>query len=544
LSLSSTAVVIKQLTEQNELHSHPGRLSFSILLFQDLAAVLFLILIPSLAGPVDTSLTPSLMALGKGVGIFIVLAFIGRWLLRPLFHEVAKAHSTELFMMATLLVVLGAAGVTHYLNLSMSLGAFLAGLMLGETEFRHQIEIDIRPFRDVLLGLFFITVGSWLKLSDLPGHWHWVLVVLLALTLGKATLITALTLISERVSLNKAIRTGLILAQGGEFSFVVLTEAMGHKLLDPEQNQVVVAAVVLSIFLSPLIIRYNKKIASLFNRKVPGHDLEIESEATAAALLEHTAELKEHVIICGFGRVGQILARVLEQEHIPSVALDLDPSRISKATLAGELSFYGDARRPETLAAAGLARARMLVISFDDEEAALEVLKHVRALRLDLPIFVRTQDDSNLAAFQEAGATEVVPEILEASLMLAAHLLLTLGVPASKVLLKVREAHADRYRMFKGYFQGTDDTNTLETEENERRGLHTITITEGATAAGKSYDELFGTDTPSPIKMITRESMRITDPEGSIALQPGDVLVVYASPEEFYLFEEKILRGL
>lgn len=541
LALSSTAVVAKQLGEQHELHTIHGRLSISILLFQDLAAVLFLIIIPAMAGNADAPmLTPILWALAKGIGVSIVLALAGLWLLRPLFHEVARSHSAELFMLAILLVALSAAWITHQLHLSMALGAFLAGLMLGETEFRHQVEIDIRPFRDVLLGLFFITVGALLQISALPTHWHWVLLLLTALITLKTLLIMGLARFIGRASLPKAFRTGLILAQGGEFGFVVLTVGINNKLIDPAQSQIVVAAVVLSIVVAPILIRYNKKFANFLFKKTEENPPD---ERKSQQLAEHTAELKEHVIICGFGRVGQILSRFLEQESIPSVALDLDPIRISSTSLAGEHAFYGDARRPEILAAAGLARARMVVISFADEPAALETLQHIRALRLDVPVFVRTRNDSNLKTFQEAGATEVVPESLEASLMLASHLLLTLGVPASRIVFKIRAIHADRYQIMQGFFKGQDDPTLLEDEDVMRKSLHTINIPEGAFAVDKSIGDLDIPNTPFIVKVLTRGDERYADPESFMVIESGDVLVIYATPEDYYIVSEHLLSG-
>lgn len=541
LALSSTAVVVKQLAEQHELQSIHGRLAFSILLFQDIAAVFFLIVIPALAGNSEEGLLmPMLYTLAKGIGVCIVLGLLGQWLLRPLFHEVAKSHSTELFMMAALLVVLGAAWLTHELQLSMALGAFLAGLMLGETEFRHQIEIDIRPFRDVLLGLFFITIGALLNINTLPKYWYWILCILVSLIAFKTLLIMGLARVVKGVSREKAFRTGLILAQGGEFGFVILTVAIKHKLIDPAQSQVVVAAVVLSIVVAPLLIRYNKPIADwIFHR----HEKLPPEEHKASDLKGHTSILKDHVIICGFGRVGQILARFLEQEDIPSVALDLDPMRISSSTLAGENAYFGDARRPDVLASAGLARARMVVISFADEPAALETLRHIRALRLDVPVFVRTRNDSNLKAFQEAGATEVVPESLEASLMLASHLLLMLGVPASRIVFKIRAIHADRYRIIQGFFKGIDDPTLLDQEESERMSLHAVTVTENAYAIGKTIEEISDPDNPLTIKALTRGVTRYSDPDLNMIIEEGDVLVLYATPEAMYLLNERILRG-
>lgn len=542
LALSSTAVVAKQLSEQHELHTPHGRLAISILLFQDLAAVLFLIIIPAMAAPSDTPLlAPMLMALAKGIGVCIAMALAGQWLLRPLFHNVAKARSSELFMLAILLVALGAAWITSALQLSMALGAFLAGLMLGETEYRHQVEIDIRPFRDVLLGLFFISVGALFRLDLLPLHWHWVLFVLVCLIVLKTFLIMGLTKILGKVSTQKAFRTGVILAQGGEFGFVVLTVAINNKLIDPEQSQVLVAAVVLSIAVAPILIRYNKSLAQwLF--KQPEEIPNIPQKSYQLA--EHAAELKEHVIICGFGRVGQILSRFLEQENISSIALDLDPVRISSSALAGEHTFYGDVRRPEVLAAAGLGRARMVVISFADEPAALETLQHIRALRGDVPVFVRTRNDSNLKTFQEAGATEVVPESLEASLMLASHLLLMLGVPASRILFKIRAIHADRYQNIQGFFKGTDDPLLLEDAEATRMGLDAITVPEECFAVGKCIQDIIDPENPVIIKVLTRGDIRYPEPDHEMIIQTGDVLVLYATPEAIYRLNEIVLRGL
>lgn len=544
LALSSTAVVVKMLTEQKEIHTPYGRLSVSILLFQDLAAVLFLILIPALSTHSSSTSelwNPLLLALTKGIGAFVVMAIAGQWLLRPLFHEVAKARSTEVFMLATLFVTLGAAWITHKLDLSMALGAFLAGMMLGETEFRPRLEIDMRPFRDVLLGLFFITVGALLNITELPEHWYWVAIILVSLLIIKTFVITTLVKLFSGFSTPKAFRTGLILAQGGEFGFVILTVAINHELIDPEQMQVLVAAVVLSIVIAPFLIRHNKAISNVFFRQ-PTED--ISETAQPYLLAEHAAELKDHIIICGFGRVGQILARFLEQEHIPHIALDLDPMRIASSALAGEKAFYGDARHPEILAAAGLARARMIVISFADEPAALETLKHIRSLRLDIPVFVRTRNDSNLKSFQDAGATEVVPESLEASLMLASHLLLNLGVPASKVVTKIRSVQSDRYRMLQGFFKGSEERTQLEDEEDSNLSLNTITVPEKAFAIGKTLRELSTAEAPFPIKSLIRESIRYTDPDPNMVIQEGDILVLYTSPEALYLYNEKILQGV
>jgi len=537
LTLSSTAVVVKQLAEQNEQHLGHGKLAISILIFQDIAAVIFLIVIPAMTGNVEESLVNTVfITLGKGVAVLIGLTVLGQFILRPLFHEVAKAHSTELFMLATLLVSLSAAGFTYYLDMSMALGAFIAGLMLGETEFRHQIETDIKPFQDVLLGLFFITVGALLDIRDLPDHWHIVALLLIAIITIKTILVFASVAIIGRAKLKDALRTGLILAQGGEFGFVILTEAIKYGVIDPEQRQVVFAAVVMSIVTAPMLIRYNEKIAAFFFRQ------EKPTEVPIQDLAEQAVELKDHVIICGYGRVGQILARFLDQENIPSIALDLEPNRVNKAKQAGEQTFYGNATQPQALSAAGLARARMLVITFGNETAALATLKLVKSLRLDIPVFVRTRDDSNLDSFQSAGATEVVPESLEGSLMLASHLLLTLGVPTQKIIDRVRKVHTDRYQILQGYFTGADD-NTLLEEESSRKNLHSICVAENAHSIGKSIREIIEGMGEVVVKAIIRDNVRFPKPHIDMELRENDTLVLYATPEVAYLVEEKILSG-
>lgn len=543
LALSSTAVVVKQLTEQKKQHTAFGSMAINILLFQDLAAVGFLILIPAFSGnESDPILATFLLTLVKGVFAFVSMTLLSMWVLRPLFHEVAKARSTELFMMATLLVALSAAGVTYYLGLSMALGAFIAGLMLGETEFRHQIELDIRPFRDVLLGLFFVVIGANLDLSLLPSILDKVLMLLVAIIAVKMILIAGIVKTFSRLSIQSSLRTGLILAHGGEFTFVLLTEAIDHDLLSRSERPILFSAVVISLMLAPLLIRYSEQIIDLFSRSNKKEELDLK-DLNPNQLVDLAAELENHVILCGYGRVGQILARFLDQEEIPWIALDMDPVRLSKSSIAGEHAFYGDSTSPHTLLAAGLARARMIVITFADEEPALQVVKHVREMRLDVPLFVRTQDDSNLKAFQDAGATEVVPETLESSLMLASHLLLTLGVPTKKIIDKIRTIHADRYEILRGMYRGEDDISLIDHETESRRSLHSIFVPEGAKAVNQRISIIAPDDEEFYVKSLTRDGERISDPALDTSIQVGDVLVIFATPEESTAFEQQLLNG-
>lgn len=544
LGLSSTAVVVKQLVEQKNQHSSYGSMAINVLLFQDLAAVGFLILIPAFSGNGSHPIYITFMlTIIKGVFAFVSMTLLSMWVLRPLFHEVAKARSTELFMMATLLVALSAAAVTYYLDLSMALGAFLAGLMLGETEFRHQIELDISPFRDVLLGLFFVIIGANLDLSLLPHIIDKVLLLLVAIIIGKMILIAGVVKTFSRLSINAALRVGIILAHGGEFTFVILTEAIDANLISEDKRSILFSAVVLSIMFAPLLIRYNEQIIDFFNRNRKKEDTDLK-EFNSNQLTDLAAELENHVILCGYGRVGQILARFLDQEEIPWIALDTDPVLLSKSSIAGEHAFFGDVTYPNTLLSAGLSRARMVVITFSDEDPALKTLKHVREMRLDLPVFVRTKDDSNLNAFQEAGATEVVPETLEGSLMLASHLMLTLGVPTKKIIDKIRTIHADRYEILRGMYRGEDDVMRIEDETESRRSLHSIFVPEGANVINQPLSAIAPNEEEFYIKSLTRNSERELDPDLATPIQTGDVIVIFATPEEATAIEEQILNGV
>ena len=545
LSLSSTAVVLKQLKEQQEQQTNHGRLCVKILLFQDIAAVLLLIIIPALDNNNGFVLTNFLITMLKGTGVFLVVTLIGSRIIKPLFHEVAKAHSTELFMLATLLVALSAAAATHYFELSMALGAFLSGLILGETEFRHQIEVDIRPFREVLLGLFFIIVGSFLDLKILPNIWLDLLLIVGVLILVEAVIIFGIICAFGKLKIDSALKTGIILAHGGEFGFVALTEAINHNLISPEQKSVVFAAVVISVMLAPVLIKFNQQIASLFiknTKENPTYD-------DVTLIKNHAENLRDHVIICGFGRVGQILARFITQEKIDWLAIDLDPALSKKSAIAGEHVFHGDAAKPEILLAAGISRAKMVVLSSSNEKINLEIVKYLRNMRLDLQILVRTLVDSSLQAFEDAGATEIVPEILEGSIMLASHLLFALGVSTNKIVNQIKRNHITRYEMLRHLYKGQEEIYWLEEEEHNRRSLQTIIIPEQSVATNQTIEQFFpplaediDPNSTYTLKSIIRKGKRYENPLPNTTLLEQDVLVVLATAEEKTILEQQILK--
>ncbi|MFO2464039.1 monovalent cation:proton antiporter-2 (CPA2) family protein [Pseudomonas sp. 15FMM2] len=449
LALSSTAIVSKELTSLGEIFSSHGQNAIGVLLFQDVVAVLLLTLVPVFAGSSDQAWYWALpVTLGKTVLLFLGLLLASRWLLPRLFHEVAASHSAELFVLLALVIVLLTAWLTHLLGLSPALGAFLAGMLLGESHYRHQIEADIRPFRDILLGLFFVSIGMLIDLQLFLSHSLQILGLTLALILIKGGIVALLVKLrgSDRET---AWRSGLALAQGGEFCFALMAQMQLNNLLPAENSSMLLAATFCSMLLTPLLLRAAPGIARRLHRK-PNQQVQLE-EITAL-----NAELRGHVLICGYGRVGQAIGRFLRSEQHAFIALDDDPERVREATTEDSSVHYGDCRRGELLSAVGLERARLLVIAVDNTDVALAILKEARRINHKVPILVRTRDDSQLTELKAAGASEVVPELLESSLMLASHALIMLGLPDQQVRNRVDEVRHNRYRLLHGFYQKTN----------------------------------------------------------------------------------------
>lgn len=537
-AMSSTAIAAKQLSEQAEINLQHGRLAVAVLLFQDLAVIPFLILIPALNHGLDSTLAADLLkAFGKGFLAVVVILAAGRWLLRPLLHQIATARSAELFTLTALLVTMASAFGTAALGLSLALGGFLAGMMLAETEYRHQVEADIRPFRDVLLGLFFITVGMLLNPEVVARHWLLLVGAVLGLLLFKTVLIAALSRYLGADN-NAALRTGLVLAQGGEFGFALLSLGLAQHVIRAPVAEFGLAVIVVSMMAGPLLIRYNRLLAE---RLFP------ESAAEEHDLLQHDIgrhqlHLENHVVIVGYGRVGQNVARFLEPEGFEFVALDLDPLRVRHAREAGDPVYYGDGTNRDVLRAAGIERARVLVISYFKVSTALKILGHVKKMRPDIPVLVRTRDDAELEKLQEAGATEIIPETLESSLMLASHLLHVLHVPMSEILRKIQEVRTHRYSLLRSVFRGQD---ALPMDESHafREQLHTLTLSGGAHAINRSLAEINLKSLGVVVTALRREGVVGRQPPAVTVLKEGDVMVLWGTPEKLEDAEERLLRG-
>ncbi|MCX7137571.1 MAG: cation:proton antiporter, partial [Proteobacteria bacterium] len=474
VAMSSTAIVSKMLADKLELNTLHGRQVIGVLLFQDLAVVplLILILIPALAGDPGDMAAGLSIALVKAAVVLSILLYFGQRPMRAWFHLVATQKSSELFVLNVLLITLGLAFITELAGLSLVLGAFIAGMLISETEYRYQVEDNIKPFRDVLLGLFFVTIGMKLDIALVYGNLPWVVLVLAMLIALKTLLIAGLSRLFGSDT-GAALRTGLDLAQGGEFGFVLLSLAAPLHLVPEAQLQTVLAAMVLSMLAAPFIIERSEHIVRHFSgaewmaRAMELHNVAVQSMAA-----------NQHVVVCGYGRSGQNLARLLTTEGFGFIALDVDPKRVKEAAAAGEHVVYGDAARREVLIAAGMLRARALVVTIADSALALRILAQVRELRPGLPVVVRMLDDTEIDRLKDAGATAVLAEIMEGSLMLASHTLVQLGVPLNRVLRRIRDTREQRYSLLRGFFHGASD-EIEDAAQGEQRLLHSVLITPG-----------------------------------------------------------------
>ncbi|HQX07379.1 MAG TPA: monovalent cation:proton antiporter-2 (CPA2) family protein [Zoogloea sp.] len=538
LAMSSTAILSKLLSDRLELDSRHGRETIGVLLFQDLAVVPLLILIPALSKPADEMLTTLALATVKAVVMLSIVLFLGQKLMRRWFFQVARQRSAEFFMLNVLFITLGLAWLTEIAGLSMALGAFLAGMLISETEYRYHVEEDIKPFRDVLLGLFFVTVGMFLDVGQIIRSLPAVLAMLAALLLGKFVLVGVASRLLGSPQ-GTAARTGLWLCAGGEFGFVLLSQIDAARLLPPALSQVVVAALVLSMLLAPLLVQYSEKLVL---RLVPSEwmtrSLQLTNIATQSMFVD------KHAILCGFGRNGQYLGRLLEQEGITYIALDLDPERVREAAAAGETVVFGDAAKRETLIAAGINRASVVVVTYADTDAALRAMSQIRACRPDVPVVVRTADEVDLDKLRQAGAAEVVPEAVESSLMLASHALALLGVPMPRILKRIREVRAERYHLLRGLYRGGDHLHEEALEERQQTRLHSIVMAVGAHAIGHSLEELRLRETGVEVSAVRRQRIRVVDPTPDTRIELDDVLVLLGTPSQLASAETRLFKGL
>lgn len=538
VAMSSTAIVMKQLKDQFELNSPHGLNAIGILLFQDLAVIPILILFAGLSTGANGSLFVILLwSVIKGVFAAIVILALGRWLLKPLFQLIASTRVIELFTLTVLLVALAAAWLTNKLGLSYVLGAFLAGMMLSESQYRYQIEIEIRPFRDILLGLFFITVGMLLNVTMWYETWIWILLLLAALLFGKLILIYLLCRISGSEN-SSALRTGLVLAQGGEFGFAILSVVLVNRLLPPDYGQVVLSALILSFALAPVLIYFNKYITQLVFPKT----LKAVEEKIQTEIVGKTMQLKDHIILCGYGRVGQNVARFLEKEKIPYIGIDLDPVLVNNASLAGANVVYGDATHPDILQASRIDVVKALVISFDDVRSAIKILNLVREKNKKLPILVRCKDMVEFDQLQSHGATRIIAEIYEESLTLAYHLLQYIRVPQKKIIHLLHEVREKDYELLRKVYPGEFEEE-LETGVALHEQLRPILLFEGAFAIDHRLGELKLNQFSVEVIAIRHGGEKPVKPHANVKLRAGDIIILFGAVDKLEEAERFLLKG-
>ena len=537
LTMSSTAIVSKLLIERLDLNSRHGKLSIGILLFQDIAVIPILILIPALSSQSIDINTIFISISLKVILLLSILFWLGKPVMNFWFGLVAKQKSRELFVLNVLMVTMFFAYLTELAGLSYALGAFLAGMLISETRYRYQVESDISSFRDILLGLFFISVGMMLNLNVFFDNFWVILSILFAYTLFKASLIALLTK-AFKYEMGVGIRTGVILGQAGEFSFVILALANEQNLIGGEILQIVLSVCLLSMITASFLIPYNGKIARFLSRSYTKN-----SQKNIDKIDEVGHNLSDHVILCGYGRSGQFLGRFLKEENISFIAIDMDLNRVNDAASAGEKVMYGDASRRVVLNAAGISSCKAVIITYADDRASSKVLSVITESYLELPIIVRTTDETSIERLQEEGASEVVPEVLEGSLMLGSHALIMLGVPLGRVVKKIRAFRSERYAMLRGYFKGTTDI-TDDFSGQEQLELHSIEVRKNPLLLSVKLDSIRFEDFHVQIQYLRRPNMlEDIEPRPDILLSNGDTLVILGLQKDINRFEKYLSTG-
>ena len=537
-SLSSTAIVSGELSNLGLLKKRHGEIAIGILLFQDLAAIVLLVAVPLVSSQSEGfSLGGLLFTITEGLVLLAAFFFTSRYLLPHLLREIATQKSDQLLVLAALVIVLLSAMLTSSIGLSMELGAFLAGMMLGDTRFKHQLEADIRPFRDLLLGLFFITIGMLVDLGQLVSFWPYLLLGGLLLMITKAFLITGVVkLLGE--SWRSAIPAGLTLAQGSEFLFALLALSVRSQLVNQNVASNLITIVIISMVMTPLLIKHSPNLVDSFISRIGNKTL----QATNEEIFDREIKKKNHILILGFGRVGQTIARFLRPLNIDYLVLETDDIRIKEASAVDEPIFYGDSSRIDILKAAGAANASIVVVTFDDTDLATKIIENVKNINSTIPVLVRTRDDSHLEDLLSAGAEEVIPETHEASLTMVSHLLLMVEYPDIMVHSIIDKARRDRYRMLKGFYHG-ERLGFLGKKSQSSAIIHAVNLPKGAFVCGKTIAELL---LPMDINIldIHRDNLVISAEQNQdLVLQHGDIVVLRGLVDQLDAGESYLLQG-
>ncbi len=535
LAMSSTAIVVKALTEKGELDTQHGKNVIGVLLFQDLVVILLLILIPSLGkNPGDIVFALSIAGIKITIALVLIF-FVGQKIFSSWFRIVASFRSQELFMLNVFLVAIGMSAITYYFGLSMALGAFMAGMLISETPYRYQVEEGIASFRDILLGLFFITVGMMVDVNAVIKELHLVLFLFFAALLFKFIIIASL---ARRFgsSSGVAIRTGICLAQAGEFGFVLINQIDQLDWIDPSLSQAVLAAMLLSMLVAPILIQYSNTIAlRLSKNEWFSQSLDL------TKIVAQSIQNDQHVIICGFGATGQHVATILENEGITYVALDSDPTRVQQASEAGRSVVYG-ACNSNNLIAAGIVRAKAIVVTFRSVQESIKVIQQIEELNPGIPILVRARDDAEMNKLILAGATQVVPEKAEGSVMLAAQVLSLVGVPLRRVMRRASEAREDRYGKLRGYFPSNEEEGADDVDAIRLSSIHLKTQMNGVNKSLEWVENLGVVVQNVRRKLDGQKAYTKLEPSPELLLESEDILVLSGNVATLHQAEKLITK--
>ncbi len=526
VAMSSTAIASKMLTENGELSSHVGRLSMSVLIFQDLMVVPAIIITGFFASNLEGNILSSLsFDLIKGIFTFTVLVVLGKKVFTPIFNEVARARSSELFTLVALFIALGAAYFSDLMGMSKEFGAFLAGAIIGGTPYHHQVENDIRPFRDVLLGLFFIGIGTMININVFSQYAGLIIGIACVIVMGKFFTIRLLIKTLKLGDPSEATKIGLYLAQAGEFGFVLVALASHYNFFGNKDSQILLASLILSMLISIIALRFQKYLIPRVN---PGK-------------LEQLEIKKGCIIIMGFGRVGQWIGKSLQSQHHEYLALDLDPTLVNQARLAGENVVYANGAEAGILEALKIREAAAVVLTFQDPIISLKVLTQIRLMSKTLPVVVRTKNDNDIKTLMDAGATQVIADALEASLMMSLHLLVTLGMDLKQAIDWSENLRRDRYTLLKGYFLGEGEELNNDTDPAFQQ--RAILIETGFFAQDQTLHALHPSGYGVEVLAIRKNGILAPYPAPQARVHAGDVLVITGHPENLDRFEWHLLEG-
>jgi CPA2 family monovalent cation:H+ antiporter-2 len=536
-ALSSTAIVLKTYQDRLELDTPHGRASVGILIFQDLCIVPMMLLAPILSGREGSSFINIAGRLGTAAAVILGIIFAARTVVPFLLYQVVRLRSPEVFIIFVVLLILGTAWLTSQFGLSMALGAFIAGLVLSESEYSHQIVSDILPFRDVFNSIFFISIGMLLSLSALAAHLPRVLLWLGAILIGNTLIVTAVARLL-RYPLRVALMIGLGLAQVGEFSFILAKVGNAQGLLSATDYQIFLAASILTMIATPFLIRIAPRLGFALQNRFSSRSLPDAPEAG-----EEAQSLSNHVIVVGYGINGRNLSKVLHRVGIPFVVLELNAETVRAAKAEGVPIQYGDAGRREVLLHVGLRRAAILVLAISDPVAARHTVALARELNPNLHLIVRTRYMSEVANLTELGASQVIPEEFETSVEIFSRVLREYGVSGNIIKREAEEIRKEGYQMLRSPSLPLVEMNRLS-EALAATSTETVFVSNSSPAVGKTLKDLnLRHQTGATVTSVVRDGNVDINPDTDFTLRADDILVLLGKPDQIEQAVEYINEG-